>query len=397
LGEFQALAETLAPHAELWAGESYRAALALAREGEDALIRGDSQQAIARFQSGLENLRGLADRTARVFAEALEAGVEALRREDGDAARQHFELAAAIDPEDERARRGLQRVATLAQVLAEVSAGAARERASEWRSAREAYARALALDPDWEPARAGLARMDGEIADDQFEAHLSKGFQALASGELDEARKQLRAALALRPDSREARDALEQVEQEARLASIARAQRAARNAEAREEWGEAVHHYEAALTLDDDLSFAKEGLARGRERKALDERLSSLLEDPARLYRPAVLREAQGLVAVIDRVPNPGPRLKSQRGRLRESIQRATTPISVEFESDSLTDVTIVQVKRLGTFDRLELDLRPGTYVVTGSRRGYRDVRKTLSLTPGEPAPTVVVRCTETI
>ena len=69
----------------------------------------------------------------------------------------------------------------------------------------------------------------------------------------------------------------------------------------------------------------------------------------------------------------------------------------VVLESDEKTEVTVFQVAVLGKFERVELALRPGTYTVVGTRRGYRDVRRTLVVRPGqEPAPLLVL-CEEKV
>ena len=41
--------------------------------------------------------------------------------------------------------------------------------------------------------------------------------------------------------------------------------------------------------------------------------------------------------------------------------------------------------------------LLPGTYTVVGTRNGYRDVRQSFKILPGEPLGPVVVRCEEKI
>ena len=64
-------------------------------------------------------------------------------------------------------------------------------------------------------------------------------------------------------------------------------------------------------------------------------------------------------------------------------------------ESDGLTELTLSRVGRLGTLTRRSLELLPGSYTLTGSRRGYRDVRRQFSVTPGAPAPVVSLRCEE--
>lgn len=65
-------------------------------------------------------------------------------------------------------------------------------------------------------------------------------------------------------------------------------------------------------------------------------------------------------------------------------------------ESDNQTEVTIYHVGRLGAFEQKQISLRPGRYTVTGSRAGYRDVRKVISLGPASTA-SVSIRCEERI
>jgi hypothetical protein len=73
-------------------------------------------------------------------------------------------------------------------------------------------------------------------------------------------------------------------------------------------------------------------------------------------------------------------------------VQTAKTPVRVRLESDSLTEVSVYRVGRLGRFGTRELSLRPGTYTVTGSRDGYRDERLELVVKPGlEPIRVTIV------
>ncbi len=58
----------------------------------------------------------------------------------------------------------------------------------------------------------------------------------------------------------------------------------------------------------------------------------------------------------------------------------ASKPIAVRLTSDQLTTVTLYRVGDLGAFASKEVELRPGTYTVIGSRDGYRDVRQTFTV-----------------
>ena len=66
-------------------------------------------------------------------------------------------------------------------------------------------------------------------------------------------------------------------------------------------------------------------------------------------------------------------------------------------ESDQLTSVTLYRVGALGSFAAKDLELRPGTYTVIGSRDGYRDVRQTFTVRPGRNLPPISIVCVEPI
>jgi hypothetical protein len=71
--------------------------------------------------------------------------------------------------------------------------------------------------------------------------------------------------------------------------------------------------------------------------------------------------------------------------------------MEVSIVSDTLTDVTLNRIGRLGKFDRRVLEIRPGRYVAVGTRQGYRDVRIEFTVEPGKPLAPIQVRCEEAI
>jgi hypothetical protein len=71
--------------------------------------------------------------------------------------------------------------------------------------------------------------------------------------------------------------------------------------------------------------------------------------------------------------------------------------VAVQLESDGETEVTVYRVGRLGRFQTRQLELRPGSYTVVGSRRGYRDVRRELEVAPGQSPPPLRIVCQEAI
>jgi len=145
------------------------------------------------------------------------------------------------------------------------------------------------------------------------------------------------------------------------------------------------------------LSFASDGLQRGRQMSALHQQLDELIAEPDRLSIPSVMQKATMLVVNITTRADVGSRLAAQRDELSRLLKRAATPLTVPLISDNVTQVSIYKIGRLGNFMRKEVNLRPGTYVVVGSRPGFRDVRLEFRVAPEIEMQPVVVQCEEQI
>ena len=83
----------------------------------------------------------------------------------------------------------------------------------------ERFSVALAFDPAWEPATAGINDVNQALRNAEFERLLSDAYGLLGAENFTEAGERFRAALAVRPGSREAQDGLVQAEQGAKLAA----------------------------------------------------------------------------------------------------------------------------------------------------------------------------------
>jgi len=167
--------------------------------------------------------------------------------------------------------------------------------------------------------------------------------------------------------------------------------------ESREDWKGAVREYEAALAIDSHVTFALEGKERVQKRAELDDAIAFHRQHPERLSSPAVAREVEQLLERARGVQSAGPALERAIATLEAELARARTPVAVVIESDGLTELTLSRVGRLGTLTRRSLELVPGTYTLTGSRNGYRDVRRQFSVVPGAAPPPVALRCQEAL
>jgi hypothetical protein len=103
------------------------------------------------------------------------------------------------------------------------------------------------------------------------------------------------------------------------------------------------------------------------------------------------------LLQIAQVQPSPGPVLSTQIAQLSSLMPGADKPVHVSLVSDSVTQVAIPSVGSFGTFSKRDIELRPGHYTVIGTREGYRDVRRDITITPAQQSQTINVSCSEPI
>ncbi|MGQ0501525.1 MAG: hypothetical protein ACT4P0_02775 [Panacagrimonas sp.] len=390
-------AQLTAAAVDRWAAERWTQARQQAEAGAAAFTARNFPEARARLESAAAlTAQMLAELPQRLDA-ALAAGNQALAAGDKPAAQAAFELAAALEPGNARARRGLERTAQLDAVLAKLQTAGRLEQAGDLAGARAAWKEALALDADTQAARDALARLDAQAADAEFRRVLGDALGALDRGQLDLAESRIGRARALRagdPAVAQAATRLADARKTLRLNALSRDAQAQVQAE---NWSGAIASYQAALKLEPNTGFARDGLAQAEPRAALDGRLQSLVERPERLGDAAVGADAEQVLRQARAVTAAGPRLQGQIATLERALAQAAVPVPVELVSDQQTEVTIYKVGVQGRFATRSTALKPGRYVVVGSRNGYRDVRRELQVAPGAGPVRLDIRCEEAL
>lgn len=380
-----------------WAGEPFA-------RGKQALAGADAAAGRREYEPALVLLRN-ADRDLRAVEQAwpvrlraaLAAGSAALLSGNGAEARRQFELAARIDAGNAAAKRGLERVATLDEVRGLLAQAAEFERAGQPAAAQSAYRKALQLDPDTAAAREALARIETRATSEAFNAAVADALAAASRRDYAAARAAYERAGRIRPGATEVREGLAQVERALGDRSIDAHLEAARRAERDERWSDALVEYRQALKIDANLLPAQQGVERAEPRAMLDAELDAYLEKPEKVFSSEVRGAARAAIAKARTVPDPGPTLQRKTRELEQLVAAAETPVRVAIASDNQTEVTIYRVGRLGAFERKDMELLPGRYTVVGTRNGFRDVRRELTVVPGREPPALVIRCEEQI
>jgi len=349
----------------------------------------------------LEQLAKALDAIDARVPEALNAqiaeGKRALAAGEFENARQALDTALKIDPGNQEATDWLGKVAAASGVVPTLADAENAEAARDLPRAQTLFADVLKRNPGNEAATVGLARVKHAIADNQFNAEMGAGLAALNAGRLAEARTHLERAHQIRPDSSEVAAALQRVTDTGSGRSTAELAEKATRLVGEERWTEALAIYDEALARDPSLQFAQAGRAVAAPRAELGNRLQALIERPERLAADEVRVEAERLLARARALPTQGPVIRSQVSRLELLLPTFNQPIVLAMESDNATEVAIQRVGFFGAFDRREVTLKPGKYTVTGKRSGFRDVRREITVSPGQTGQTIVIRCLEPI
>jgi len=383
--------------AGVWGGADFAAAKTRAAESVGAYDAGSLALAQQRLAQASRLLEAVERAAPAALAAQLSAGDRALSAGQQELAAQAFDLAARIDPQDQRAALGQRRARGLSGVLPLLADAENAQAARQYARAAQDYTQVLTLDPRNAQARMGLARSSAAFGDDSYAKAAGEGFAALGAGRLEEARAAFTRARSLRPDGVEALQGLRRVTAATGERGFAAARARGAGLEAQERWDEALQLYTAALRQDRSLVFAQEGKARAAARLQLGDSLQALIDRPERLASPQVRNEAVARLQSAQEQPSPGPTLRAQIARLSALLPEFNQPVHLSLVSDSLTQVAIPGVGAFGAFARRDIELKPGHYTVIGTRVGYRDVRRDITVNPGQQTQTVSVSCSEPI
>lgn len=380
-----------------WAPEEFAETIEQGRIGDEFFRQQQYNSAIESFQGAIDNLLKLQMRIQPTFDSAINRGEQALRLGDQPTSLNQFELAKAILPKDQRAIDGWQRAQTLEELFFLLQKGSSFEFHNQLQQAKSVYQEAIELDPLSSQAITALTRVDEKLKNEQYDQIIAVAYQALQNQQYVDAKSAFNDAKTLRPNSNEADIGLSKVDAAIRDAKISNLLIEAKHFIQQQQWAQASVSYEEILKISKHHAAAVKGLQDSNARAQVLNDLKSALNLSDQLYQKTVLSNAEQVLASATKIKLPGSIIDKYRNELETLVRIAVTPIPVILLSDNHTKVVVLKVKRLGVFEKHELQLRPGPYTIMGTRNGYRDVRKTINVTPDSNQTSVSIVCDEAI
>ncbi|WP_317933447.1 hypothetical protein [Halioxenophilus sp. WMMB6] len=380
-----------------WAEQPFAEAMATANSGDEYYRQQQFEQAKQQYLATDQQFDALLSQSQQVLKENLALGLQALADLDPTTSQTALELVLAIDPSHSQAQSALARAQVLAQVLQLAKESDQAIQLNQLDQAAAKLKQAKALDPSSTFLAEKQAELNQRLAQRNFAEQMSAGYSALQANQFEQAIHSFKQALAIKPGAADASSALTQAQNGQSLSQIALHVRRAENHMAAEQWQQAVAEYDLALAVDESVVDTKIARLKANVRLQLDQTIQTLLAQPLRLADSQVYAKAGQTLADARSIANPGPRLQSQINSLAAAMKAAQTPVQVQLQSDNETQVTLYRVAALGAFQEHALDLKPGQYVLVGSRPGYRDVRKEFTIDGSQNPLVIQIQCDEKI
>ena len=385
---------------EQWADFEFRSALSLITAGDEQYGYGNYSESMASFNQALEQLKTLQILGEEKYQQALITGINAIENAaigDPAIASAAATLAMAIDASDSRSIALNQRATALPQLIEALQNAEQQLAIKQLEKASSYYQQAVAIDGKHKKAADGLVATQRAITEQSFRRAMSRGFTALEQNRFPQATDAFNQAGNIYPGRQAVIQALSQVETQQSQLLVSQQMQQAGDLERQEQWQQALGIYQSLLQTDPSLTQAKVKTIPVTVRATLHNQLQAALADPLKLSNANAYQKGRRLLKDARGIANPGPVLSQQVADLDRYLSQSTIPVPVVLLSDSLTEVTLFRVAKLGTFEQTSVQLKPGHYIAAGSRNGYRDVRVEFTIT-GEPMEEpILVSCNEAI
>lgn len=382
---------------ELWGEFEFKQAMSRIERGDQQYQYGEYGKSVASYQSALDGLSSLETSGESILAQAIEDTSTAIEESVLSIATSNIELASAMAPADKKIQQLSQRVANLPQLIEAMQQGEKHSALNQLSAAKKSFSLAATLDPKHKKAAAALAKTEQKITEQRFREFMSQGFRELDSNNFEQATAAFNRAGNVYTNHPAVEQALAQLETRRSQLWVTNNMARADQFAKQEQWQQAKSIYEKLLLTDTTLTDVKAKQIPVNVRADLDRRIRAIIQDPLGLAASSQLRKAQNTLRDATGINRPGPVLSSQIKTLKQIIKASQTPVEVALASDSNTNVTLFKVARLGTFEKISLSLKPGRYIVAGTRAGYRDVRIEFTLTDKGFDSPITISCNEAI
>ena len=373
---------------ERWAAERWQALQSGIQEGDRLLADQKYAEAATTYQSLLPELEALTRELPGLPEKLMPQARAAYAKGDKADAVGLLNLILYLAPGHAEASALLPRAENADQSFGLLKAAEAHASQKDWDLAWASLKRLEARDKDFPGAAALDRQVANEMSQLEFQKWMSQAVLALENQDLAAAEALIRKAVAFRPEDPSVKALQKQIADLMIQRQVLDLKARAEKLRQAEDWAGAHQLWLEMKSLDKEAPWIEEGLTRSLHWKLQEEKIKKGMADPGSAQTGVWAKEMQ----VRKEWP---PGLDAQAAKMIAAWQLATTPVKVKLRSDAETRVELVQKGKWEPFVEKDLMLKPGRYIAKGWRLGYRDVRVSFEVKPGQQNLEVEVICRE--
>ena len=373
-----------------WAPETWRKSEESMSSGDQFMAEKNFEGAAKAYVAARPMLEELTLRLPSLPAELFPKALEAYARGNATDSVALLQIILFLDPENKEAKALLPRAEKADQSFAILQAIKQQVKNENWDLAWAEVNRLDQIDSLFPGAAELKEQISILLSQQEFTKWISQALHAVEAQDLESAQQLLGKAKRLLPDHPAVKDLGKQVDELVTQQQVLVLKDKAEKLEIQETWAEAHTVWLEMKALDSAAPWIQEGLEQSLRWKLEEEKISRASKN---------LQSAQAALWVKElkvRKKWP-PKLDAKALKVVEQWTLATTPVSVLLISDYETQIQVAKIGRWKPFREKEVILKPGSYVAKGIRMGYRDVRESFVVKPGQQNLKIEVICRERI
>ena len=334
-----------------------------------------------------------------ILNEGLRLGLEFLDKGEIGEAKEKFEEAQLIEPNNPLAIEGIERARVYNEIIYEINEA---KKLIEDGLLDEAYIKinnAYLKDKKNKIAIESLKEINPLISERDFSIAMKKGSEAIERLNPPSGISAFKKALKIKPESQLAKKGLDRILAIDKRLKIDFFLRSALDLEKKENWSNALTNYKNVLSLDNNIELAQDGLLRVLAILDVKLKIDDYLIKKDRTIDFNIRKEAITTIndgkSIINEF-SPGPKFRALLQELITLINFYEKPVPIKFLSDNKTKISITRVGVFGPFAEDLIYLKPGKYEIIGMRVGFKDRRLTVNIN-GLDDKVIRVICNERI
>ena len=399
LNEYETRIEPALRHIDLrrWDSEQYHQITDLKKQATAQFGAARYAEAVATVNDLTQRVLMVIERAENLFEKALHNAKHAYKNDQYDDAKYQIERALMLNIESSQAKKlqaKIEALPTLLSLLEQIKI------ANKENNHQKEYAlieRALAQDANRVALVERKKTVSQILRDQTFKTAVAEAFAAIEKKQAELAKQKLATAKRMypkRPDVAVLERQLMALEKNMRLENALESARALMS---KDDWLAAQKVLEKVYQEALDDKVIVDELHRARQIVQFKMLFERYIQHSNKLLNDKVYRKVTQAVAQSEAVSAFSPSLRKQRSDMRVLLRQSVAKVPVEILSDGKTYVSVRGVGKIGSVQKKNISLQPGTYVLEGKRRGFKSKLITLTIPLEAVDSRVTVICDEPI